>query len=87
MNKKDTSSGCCGHPRRRIRVRREEPPLPPNPTISGGVHLLYLGSARQDFRGSSTGLTYTVSDRRRAFVAHPSDVNGLLRKRFMILEP
>jgi hypothetical protein len=79
-------SGCCGQS---IPRRKKEPAekLPENPTVEGGVPLLYLGAGRRDFEGAHTGFRYVVSDRRRSFVAHPDDVRALLRNRFVISAP
>jgi hypothetical protein len=82
------ASGCCGQPSaRRIAVAREAERLPRNPTVSGGVRLLYLGSGRRDLSGSNSGLTYVVSEQRRKFVVHRDDAPALLKRRFVILEP
>jgi hypothetical protein len=80
--------GCCGQPSsRRIAVARAAERLPRNPTVQGGVRLLYLGSGRREFTGLDSGLTYVVSEQRRKFVVHRDDVPALLKKRFVILEP
>ena len=80
-------SGCCGQPRRGRASSTPEESLPANPEIANGVPLLYLGAGRRDFDGTPTGSRYVVSDRRRAFVAHPDDAATLLRHRFVIPAP
>ena len=79
-------NGCCGQP---ARARRSQAPdqLPANPRIAKGMPLLYLGAGLRELRGSESGLVYTVTDRRRDFVADPADVKGLLRNKFVILRP
>jgi hypothetical protein len=80
--------GCCGQPTpRRFGAAREAEALPQNPQVTGGVRLLYLGAGRRDFPGPESGLTYVVSETRRNFVVHPDDAPGLLKRRFVILEP
>ena len=80
-------SGCCGQPASRRTKREPEEVLPENPSIDGGVPLLYLGAGRRKFDGANTGFQYVVSDHRRSFVAHPDDVSALLRNRFVIPAP
>jgi hypothetical protein len=79
-------NGCCGQP---VRARRSPAPdpLPANPRVANGVRLLYLGAGHRELRGPESGLVYTVTDRRRDFVADPEDVKGLLRNKFVILRP
>ena len=82
------ASGCCGQPSsRRPRGTKDAERLPRNPTVSGGVRLLYLGAGRRDLSGSKSGATYVVSSTRRGFVAHPADAPALLKNPFVILEP
>lgn len=81
------STGCCGatpKPRKRKIV---EAKLPPNPTVSKGVRMLYLGNGVREFRGGESGLRYHVSDHRRKFRCDPRDVDQLLRNRTLLLEP
>jgi hypothetical protein len=81
-------SGCCGQPvPRRLAIRKEVEALPPNPKVTDGVPLLYLGSGRKELQGAESELTYVVSDHRRDFTAHAADVRALLRNRFVILRP
>jgi hypothetical protein len=80
-------SGCCGQPARRRTRKAPEENLPENPSVNGGVQLLYLGAGRRELEGAQTGLRYVVSDHRRAFVAHPDDARALLRDRFVIEAP
>jgi len=80
-------SGCCGQPAARRAKKELAEVLPENPSIEGGVSLLYLGAGRRNFDGSQTGFRYVVSDHRRSFVAHPDDVRALLRNRFVIPAP
>jgi hypothetical protein len=80
------SDGCCGQPQRRRRMGPAQEPLPANPTLTGGVAMIYLGSGRREIAGSSTGHRYFVADQRRHFRAAPSDVDDLLRRREFMLK-
>jgi hypothetical protein len=78
--------GCCGQPASRRKARPSLEPLPVNPTPTGGVALIYLGSGRMEVQGSRSGLRYHVADQRRHFRAEPSDVDDLLRRREFMLK-
>ena len=80
-------SGCCGQPAVKRAKNEPDEMLPENPSIHGGVPLLYLGAGRRNLDGSTTGFQYVVSDHRRSFIAHPDDVRALLRNRFVIHAP
>lgn len=80
------SDGCCGQPQRRRRMGPAQEPLPANPTPTGGVAMIYLGSGRRELQGSTSGLRYFVADHRRHFRAEPSDVDALLRRREFMLK-
>lgn len=80
-----TVDACCGQPRSRRRSRPAPEPLPANPTVGGGVALVYLGSGLRDVEGSSSGLHYFVAGHRRHFRAEPGDVDALLRSREFML--
>jgi len=80
-----TVEPCCGQPRSRRKSRPTPEPLPANPTLAGGVAMVYLGSGLREVQGSSSGLRYFVADHRRHFRAEPSDVDGLLRSRDFML--
>jgi len=77
--------GCCGQPGSRRKARPSPEPLPANPTPTGGVAMIYLGSGRREVQGSGSGLRYVVADHRRQFRAEPSDVDDLLRRREFML--
>jgi hypothetical protein len=79
------SDGCCGQPGRRPRKPAGEP-LPANPSPTGGVAMVYLGSGRRELQGSGSGLRYFVADDRRHFRAEPSDVDDLLKRREFMLK-
>lgn len=79
--------GCCGQPTRQRRSRARSEPLPPNPKLTRGVGMIFLGSGRRDIRGRASGLTYVVADSRRHFRVDPDDVDQLLRQRDVILQP
>jgi hypothetical protein len=79
-----TVDSCCGQPRSR-RTRPAQEPLPANPTVAGGVAVVYLGSGLREVQGSSSGLRYFVAGHRRHFRAEPGDVDGLLRSREFML--
>jgi len=80
-------SGCCGQLNGK-RARRPAPPkLPDNPEPPGGVKVIYVGAGYAKIVGAGTGLTYVVTDYRRHFRAHPSDLPGLLSSRDFILSP
>lgn len=80
------ASGCCGQPAPRRR-RPAPPALPPNPKVTGGIRLLYLGGGAQQIRGPATGLVYHASEHRRMFTAHAEDAPALARRRDVILAP
>ncbi len=80
------SSACCGQPAPRRR-RPAPPTLPPNPKVTGGVRLLYLGSGARDLRGPETDLVYHVSEHRRAFTVRAGDAPALSKRRDVILAP
>lgn len=82
-------NGCCGHPvpRRRRPMPQAAPMLPPNPRVPDGVRLLYLGGGPQKLRGPATGLSYYVSEHRRAFTAPAEDARAFARRRDVILAP
>lgn len=78
--------GCCGHPKRRRRAP-ESVHLPPNPRVTGGVRLLFVGVDAHHFEGTATGETYHVSPGRRFLTVHPEDAPSLLRLRDVVLAP
>jgi hypothetical protein len=80
-----TVDACCGQPRSRRTTRPAQEPLPANPTVTGGVAMVYLGSGLREVQGSSSGLRYFVAGHRRHFRAEPGDVDGLLRGREFML--
>ena len=67
------------------RLRPAPETLPANPTVSGGVAMVYLGSGLREVQGTSSGLRYVVAGQRRHFRAEPGDVDGLLRDREFML--
>jgi hypothetical protein len=82
------AKGCCGQPVRPRRNERESgQPLPPNPKISGGTRLLYLGIGRRTLKTRASGNSYYVSDQRRKFSVATDDVQELLRNRDVIIAP
>lgn len=82
------AKGCCGQPVRPRRGGSERGrPLPPNPKVSGGTRLLYLGIGQRTLKARASGNSYHVSDQRRMFTAAADDVQGLLRNRDVILTP
>ena len=80
-----TDDPCCGQPASRRRRRADLAPLPPNPNVKRGVHLLYLGTGKREVKGSASGLVYVVADHRRHFVVDPADVDALLTSRDFML--
>lgn len=78
--------GCCGQMPARRRVRTDREPLPANPTLSGGIAMIYVGSGRREVEGPRSGLRYFVSGERRHFKAEPSDVDLLVRRREFMLK-
>ena len=81
-----TPSGCCGKPRRRRRQPKPDP-LPPNPSVTDGVRLIYLGAGYARVVGSGTGYEYHVSSHERFFEAAEPDVDGILEDRDFMLDP
>ena len=80
-------NGCCGQMGGK-RARRPAPPkLPENPNPEGGVRVIYVGAGYAEVKGKQSGLTYVLSDHRRHFRAHPSDLEELLSSRNFILPP
>lgn len=77
---------CCGQPVRQFRPN-DHRPIPSNPTVRGGVRILYLGTGTRKLRGAGSGLEYVVDMRRREFVVHRDDADALLRRRNFILAP
>ena len=70
---------CCGHSLPRApRPRAKVAPLSANPTVYGGVHLIFLGAGRVTLTGKHSGLRYVVSDRRRHFKVDGRDVGEIL---------
>lgn len=73
------TSGCCGHAVRRRRAeRRDDLELPPNPKVSNGTRLLYLGRGRRQLIGRASGNRYFVSDHRRKLTVAVDDAPSLL---------
>jgi hypothetical protein len=60
--------------------RRDDPELPPNPKLSSGTRLLYLGRGRRQLIGRATGNRYFVSDHRRKLTVAMEDAPGLMGK-------
>jgi hypothetical protein len=79
-------SPCCGGNAKR-RVHRAQSPLPPNPTIHGGVKMIYLGSGNTTIKGENSGITYYASDHRRQFKVYAEDAKSILRQPHFILSP
>jgi hypothetical protein len=77
---------CCGQAVRRRRgpVR---PALPPNPKISRGVRLIYIGAGQKTIKGRISKLKYYLSDHRRHFTADPRDADDILKSRYFMLQP
>lgn len=76
---------CCGQqPRPRSRKRDDDAPLPANPKIAGGTHMLYLGWGRRAIKGKTTGNTYYVSNMRRKFTAAPTDVPSIVSREVIV---
>ncbi len=81
------NKGCCGQPARRQK-RLASAQLPKNPALArGSTRLLFLGQGADRLRGPGSGLVYHVAEHRRAFAAHPADVQAFLRRRDVILAP
>lgn len=78
---------CCGQTARRRYKTPARPKLPPNPQITGGIKLIYIGAGQKTIRGKSSGLKYHLSDYRRHFKADPEDVDDILKSRLFMLEP
>ena len=76
---------CCGQPQTHKRKTVQQ--LPPNPEVSNGVHLLYLGAGSITYVGSASALKFHVSPHRRDFFVPKEDVASLLERRNVILSP
>ena len=81
-----TTSTCCGGTPQR-RSARHIDPLPPNPTVSGGVRLIYLASGDREVKGRASGLTYFVSSTRRYLTVDRDDAAQFLGDRAFIRKP
>lgn len=77
---------CCGSYSKQKAVKEKEP-IPPNPKISGGVSLIYVGSGKKSFKGKATGSVYYVSDHARHFRVYFEDADSLLRNATIIRRP
>ena len=81
-----TINTCCGayvkHHEKTIKT-----PLPPNPKVTGGIAVIYIGSGNARYKGSGTGSVYHVSDHSRHFKIYSEDAESILKKPDIILKP
>lgn len=84
--KKSNRSYCCGSYPQQTKTAPETELLP-NPAVSRGVQVIYVGSGVQSFHGKISGSTYYASEHRRYFKIHVDDIPSVLEHEFVILRP
>lgn len=82
-----TTKSCCGGsmPGKKRKVVIET--LPPNPVVSSGVTILYLGSGKRKIMGTGSGSIYFVSDHHRQLKVFRDDAEDILSMPYFIRKP
>jgi hypothetical protein len=78
---------CCGgfmHGKKKTIIIEA---LPPNPIVSRGVTILYLGAGIKEITGGGSGTKYYVSNHHRQLKVFPEDAEVILRKPYFIRKP
>ena len=79
-------TSCCGGYFNTATHRSKEKVFP-NGHITGGTRLIYIGDGTIKLNGRETGTIYYLSNYQRHLKVYPQDVNGMLRRKDIILEP
>lgn len=77
---------CCGSFARQ-KIKSVKTPIPPNPTVQGGVAVIFVGSGVIKLIGAATKSVYHASDHHRHLRIFKEDADSILNNKMMIYKP